>query len=51
MKLTVIAFGTLSESFYRDAFAEYQKRLGSQFSLIQLKETKLSKEPSQSEID
>jgi len=51
LKLTVIAFGTLSESFFRDAFAEYQKRLGPQFSLVQLKETKLSREPSQSEID
>lgn len=52
MKLTVIALGTLSERTFADAFEEYRKRLSASgtFSLIELKESKLPKEPSAAQI-
>ena len=47
-----ITLGTLKESYLRDAAAEYEKRLGAfcRFEMIQLKEERLSDDPSASEI-
>ena len=47
-----ITLGTLKESYLRDAAAEYEKRLGAfcRFEMVQLKEEKLSDNPSPSEI-
>ena len=43
LALTVIALGSLSERYWRDAAAEYQKRMAAfyKFSLIELPEVKL----------
>ena len=49
-KYRIIAFGTLSESFFRDAFAEYSKRMGGLLTVTELKECRLSREPSLTEI-
>ena len=50
--LTVITVGNLKESYWRDAVAEYEKRLGAfcKTNLIQLKEYKLPENPSPTEI-
>ncbi|MBR2722361.1 MAG: 23S rRNA (pseudouridine(1915)-N(3))-methyltransferase RlmH [Clostridia bacterium] len=50
--LTVITVGNLKESYWRDAVAEYEKRLGAYCkpSIIQLKEGSLSENPSEGEI-
>ena len=47
-----ITLGTLKEAYLRDAAAEYEKRLGAfcRFELFQLKEERLSDDPSDSEI-
>lgn len=52
IQLTVITTGTLKEAYWRDAAAEYEKRLSSfcKPQIVQLKETKLSDDPSVSEI-
>ena len=49
IQLTVITTGTLKEAYWRDALAEYEKRLGAfcKTNIIQLKEHKLSENPSQ----
>ena len=51
--VTVITVGNLKEAYWRDALAEYEKRLGAfcKTNIIQLKEHKLSENPSQAEID
>ena len=51
--ITVIAVGKLKESFYRDACAEYQKRLSAygRVEVIELPEHRLSDDPSRSEIE
>ena len=48
----LIVLGTLKEAYLRDAAAEYEKRLGAfcRFELVQLKEEKLSDDPSEGEI-
>ena len=48
----MIVLGTLKEAYLRDAAAEYEKRLGGfcRFELLQLKEEKLSDDPSEGEI-
>jgi 23S rRNA (pseudouridine1915-N3)-methyltransferase len=48
----LITLGTLKEAYLRDAAAEYEKRLGAfcRFELVQLKEERLSDDPSESEI-
>lgn len=48
----LIALGTLKEAYLRDAAAEYEKRLGAfcRFELVQLKEERLSDDPSEGEI-
>ncbi len=47
-----ITLGTLKESYLREAAAEYEKRLSAfcRFETVQLKEEKLSDNPSDSEI-
>ena len=47
-----IVLGTLKEAYLRDAAAEYEKRLGAfcRFELVQLKEERLSDDPSEAEI-
>lgn len=52
LQLTVITVGNLKESYWRDAVSEYEKRLSAfcKPNLIQLKEAKLSDDPSPGEI-
>lgn len=52
MKITVIAFGTLSEKHFADAFAEYRRRLAASctFECVELKEKRLAADPSPAEI-
>lgn len=50
--VTFVTLGTLKEAYWRDAAAEYEKRLGAfcRFELVQLREEKLPDAPSESEI-
>ena len=50
--LTVITVGNLKESYWRDALAEYEKRLNSfcKPEILQLKEARVSENPSATEI-
>ena len=52
MNVKFITLGTLKESYLREAVAEYEKRLGAfcKVELIQLKEERLSDDPSENEI-
>lgn len=52
IQVTVITVGNLKENYWRDAVSEYEKRLGAfcKPNLIQLKEAKLSENPSEGEI-
>lgn len=52
MKITILAFGTLSEKHYSDAFAEYRRRLAPtcSFECTELREKRLSSDPSPAEI-
>ena len=52
INVKLIALGNLKESYLREAFSEYAKRLGGlcRFEAVELKETKLSDSPSESEI-
>ena len=52
IQVTVITVGNLKEHYWRDAVSEYEKRLGAfcKPNLIQLKEAKLSENPSEGEI-
>lgn len=52
IQLTIITVGSLKESYWRDAMAEYEKRLCAYCrpEVIQLKEAKLSDNPSENEI-
>ena len=52
IQVTVITVGSLKEAYWRDAVAEYEKRLSSfaKVNLIQLKETKVGDDPSEGEI-
>lgn len=53
IQLTLITVGSLKEAYWRDAVAEYEKRLCAYCKpqILQLKEVKLPDDPSQSEID
>ena len=52
IQVTVITVGNLKEAYCRDAMAEYEKRLSAfcKPEILQLKEAKLSENPSDSEI-
>ncbi len=52
IQLTIITVGNLKESYWRDAMAEYEKRLCAYCrpEVIQLKEAKLGDDPSEGEI-
>lgn len=52
VQVTVITVGNLKEAYWRDAMAEYEKRLSAfcKPEILQLKETKLPENPSASEI-
>ena len=50
INVQILAFGTLSEPFFRDAAGEYIRRLGGSLTVTELKEVRLPKEPSEGEI-
>ena len=52
MTVNIICVGKLKEAYWRDACAEYSKRLSAfcKFSIIELDEARLSSSPSESEI-
>ena len=52
ISLTVITVGNLKEGYWRDAVAEYEKRLGAfcKPHLVELKEVRVSENPSENEI-
>jgi len=52
MDVNIICIGKLKEQWWRDACAEYAKRLSAfcKFSIIELAETRISKSPAASEI-
>lgn len=52
MAVNVICVGKLKEAYWRDACAEYQKRLGAycRFGVVELSEARLSQSPSEAEI-
>ena len=52
LKVTLIAVGSLKEAYWRDACAEYQKRLNAfcRLSEIVIREAKLPEDPSEGEI-
>lgn len=53
MKITVIAVGRLKERFYREAVAEYEKRLGRycKLEILQVEDEKTPDKASQAEAD
>ena len=53
LHIKLITLGNLKESYWRDAVAEYQKRLGAfaRTEIVELKEFRLPESPSQGEID
>ncbi len=52
MDVNVVCVGKLKESYWRDACAEYEKRLGAycRINIIELPESRLSLKPSEGEI-
>ena len=52
IQVTVITVGVLKEAYWRDAVAEYEKRLSAfcKPNIVQLKEAKLPEDPSEGEI-
>lgn len=52
-KIKLIAIGNLKEGYWRDALAEYKKRLGAfaQVEIIELKEERVPESPSPAEIE
>ncbi len=52
MNITVIAVGTIKEKYFRDAIAEYLKRLSAycKLSIIEIDEEKLPQNPSDAQI-
>ena len=52
IQVTVITVGNLKESYWREALAEYEKRLGAfcKPCILQLKEARLAEDPSEGEI-
>lgn len=53
LSVKIITVGTLKESYWRDAVAEYSKRLSAycKLTVVQLKEARLSDSPSEKEIE
>ena len=53
LNVKIYVTGTLKEQYYKDAIAEYKKRLGAycKLEIIEYKEYKLSDEPSQKQIE
>ena len=53
IQVTVITVGNLQEAYWRDAIAEYEKRLGAfcKPEILQLKEARISENPSAGEIN
>lgn len=53
LEVRVICVGKLKEAYWRDACAEYAKRLGGfcRFSIVELPESRLPDDPSQAQID
>ena len=52
LSVKIISVGTLKESYWRDAVAEYSKRLSAycKLSVVELKESRVSDSPSEREI-
>lgn len=50
MQMGLYCMGNLKEKFFKDACAEYQKRLSAGFELREFKEERLSQNPSAEEI-
>ncbi|MBE6589362.1 MAG: 23S rRNA (pseudouridine(1915)-N(3))-methyltransferase RlmH [Ruminococcaceae bacterium] len=52
IQLTVITVGSLKESYWKDAVAEYEKRLGAYCKpeILQLKEARIGETPTDTEI-
>ena len=52
-KIKLIAIGNLKESYWRDALAEYKKRLGAfaQVEIVELKEERVPESPCPAEIE
>ena len=52
MQIQLVTVGTLKEKWLREAFAEYEKRLGRycKFSVTELNESRLPESPSEAEI-
>ena len=53
LNVKIYVTGTLKEQYYKDAIAEYKKRLGAycKLEIIEYKEYKLPEEPSQKQIE
>ncbi len=52
MNISIIAVGKLRESYWREAIAEYSKRISrfAHFEIVELSEARLSDNPSEAEI-
>lgn len=52
LKIKLITTGNLKEAYWRDAVAEYSKRLGAyaRLEIVELKESRLPESPSEGEI-
>lgn len=52
IQVTVITVGSLKESYWREALAEYEKRLAAfcKLNVLQLKEARVGDDPSEGEI-
>ena len=53
LNVKIYVTGTLKEQYYKDAIAEYKKRLGAycKLDIIEYKEYKLPENPSQKQIE
>ena len=53
LNVKIYVTGTLKEQYYKDAIAEYKKRLGAfcKFEIVEFKEYKLPDDPSQKQIE
>ena len=53
LNVKIFVTGTLKEQYYKDAIAEYRKRLTNlcQFDIIEFKEYKLSDNPTERQIE